>query len=157
MPPTDGHRVSQRPPRAGWRRDREWWLAGGFLFVGLLWWFNFMSTGGGWRLSLAVLWTVLSAGMAFAARSSRRGQAEKLRQQPGGDRPEATKVNDEKRQDRLYEWVAAFAILGGSESFSRKVLVAKNRTQSSRRSVDRPEQPGPRDVSENEAGPPRGE
>ncbi|MDX6246004.1 MAG: hypothetical protein QOE76_3727 [Frankiales bacterium] len=159
MPTSDGLRASSSPPppRAGRRRDRDWWLAGGYLFVGLFWWFNFVWTGGGWRLSLAILWTVLGVGMAFAARSSRSGHAEKLRQHPRGDRPEATKVDDEKRQARLYEWVAAFAILGGSESFSRKVLDAKSRMQSSRKCVDRPEQPGPRDVSENEAGPPRGE
>jgi hypothetical protein len=132
-------------------------LAGGYLLVGLLWWFNFVWTGGGWRLSLAVLWTALGVGMAFVTRSSRRGRAKKLRQRNGGDRSEATKVDVEKRQARLYEWVSVLAALGGANSLGRKALDAKSRMESSRKSVDRPERPGPRDVSENKEGPPRGE
>jgi hypothetical protein len=156
MPTSDDLRPSP-PPRAGWRSDREWWVAVGYLLVGILWWFNFVWTDGGWRLSLAVLWTALGVAMAFVTRSSRRGRAEKLLQRNGGHRSEAIKMDDERRQARLYEWVTGLAILGGSGSLSRKVLDAKSRMESSRKGVDRPERPGPRDVSENKADPPRGE
>jgi hypothetical protein len=157
MPSNDGFRTSSTPlPRTGWRTGRERWLAGGYLFVGLLWWFNFVSTGGGWRLSLAVVWTILGVGMAFAARSSRRRRAEKLRQHTSGAKPEAAKVDDEISRARWYEWVSVLAILGGSESFSRKVLDAKSRIETPQRSVGPREQPDPCDGSVTETQPHRG-
>lgn len=156
MPASDDVRPSQ-PPRAGRRSERPWWVAVGYLLMGLLWWFNFVWTGGGWRLSLAVIWTALGVGMTFVTRSSRHGRVKKLRQRNLGDKSEATEVDVEKRQARLYEWVSVFAALGGADRLGRKALDAKRRMGSSRKTADRPERPGPRDVSEKEPDPPLGQ
>jgi hypothetical protein len=49
-----------------------WWVGFGYLLVAVLGWINYLLSGGGWRLIVALTWSVLGVGWAYVAETAMR-------------------------------------------------------------------------------------